>query len=83
MGIYIYRNLIIYSNGWKGYNQANRIFLYYLTAKHIIRLLNYENNCFTDSFEGNWCAIKSKIDLRFIINDFVDIYLIKFMVKRK
>ncbi|KCZ82019.1 hypothetical protein H312_00501 [Anncaliia algerae PRA339] len=82
MKSYIDENSIIYSDGWRGYNQTNRIFREHLTVNHSIGFLNYENNCHTNSIEGNWSAIKSKIGRRFRTNDFIDIYLIRFMLKR-
>ncbi|KCZ78676.1 hypothetical protein H311_00290 [Anncaliia algerae PRA109] len=79
---FINNESIIYSDGWRGYNQAKSNFKDHLTVNHSLTFVNKENNCHTNTIEGNWSSVKGKINRRFRNIKFIDIYLIRFMINR-
>ncbi|KCZ80011.1 hypothetical protein H312_02602 [Anncaliia algerae PRA339] len=62
---FINNESIIYSDGWRGYNQAKSNFKDHITVSHSLTFINTENNCHTNTIEGNWSSVKGKINRRF------------------
>ena len=82
MKTFIEKESIIYSDGWRGYNQTKINFKEHLTVNHSIGFINKDNNCHTNTIEGNWSSVKANINRRFRNDKFIDVYLVRFMIKR-
>ncbi|KCZ77744.1 hypothetical protein H311_01239 [Anncaliia algerae PRA109] len=53
-----------------------------MAVNRTIRLINKENNRYTNTIEGNWLSLKAKTIRRFRNHKFIDIYFIRFMILR-
>ena len=75
-------NSIIFSDRWRGYRGSEAHFNSHLTVNNSIEFVNRTNNAHTNTVEGNWSSIKQSIPKGHRTKDFVDAYLVKYMIKR-
>lgn len=79
---YIDHTSVIYSDCWKGYSKLCTIFKEHRTVNHSKHFVNRETNTHTNTIEGNWSGVKRTIPVRCRTMKLIDIYLLRFMLKR-
>ena len=80
---HIRRGSIIYSDMWRGYNTLNQLGYEHLTVNHTANFRDPETGACTDSIEGSWGSMKSKIPSRNTVHDEIDDHLFEFIWRRK
>ncbi|KCZ80470.1 hypothetical protein H312_02146, partial [Anncaliia algerae PRA339] len=79
---HVLKNTVIYSDCWKAYSSLNTEFAGHFTVNHTKEFVNKENNVHINTIEGNWSAIKITVPKRHRSINYINMYLIKFMIKR-
>ncbi|KCZ73811.1 hypothetical protein H311_05229, partial [Anncaliia algerae PRA109] len=79
---HVLKNTVIYSDCWKAYSSLNTEFAGHLTVNHTKEFVNKENNVHKNTIEGNSSAIKITVPKRHQYIYYINMYLIKFMIKR-
>ena len=72
----------IYSYCWKGNTNLSKEFFKHQTVNHSKHFVNRQTNTHTNTIEGNWSGIKRTIPIRSRTWKLIDIYLLRFMLKR-
>ena len=73
----------IYSDKWKGYLGIEEYFRSHQTVNHSLWFKDPETGVCTNTIEGNWDAVKKQCPVRCRTASLVDLYLVRFMLRRE
>jgi len=79
---HVHEDSIIYTDGWRGYNQVSTICNDHKTVNHSRNFKDPLTGVHTNTIEGNWYAVKSQVPLRNRTKGSVSLYLVRFMLLR-
>ncbi|KCZ78532.1 hypothetical protein H311_00432 [Anncaliia algerae PRA109] len=79
---YIHPDFIILSDGWRCYRGCEEIFNEHYVVNHSIESKDKQIGTYKNTIGGNWSAIKSQIPKRIRTGMLIDVYHVRFMVKR-
>jgi transposase-like protein len=73
---------IIHSDCWRAYDRLCEIFFQHKKVNHSENFVDSINGIHTNTIEGNWCGVKSQIVNTHKTRKFVEIYLIRYTLRR-
>jgi len=76
----IQEDSVLYTDGWKGYNNLSSHFNDHKTVNHSKNFKDPETGVHTNTIEGSWCGIKMHAPFRGRTKKEVNLYLVRYMV---
>jgi transposase-like protein len=79
---YVDEQSIIHSDCWRSYNELCNHFSAHKTVNHSENFVDPVTNTHTNTIEGNWCGVKSQTTITHRTKNFVELYLIRYILRR-